>query len=219
MDWGMFHVKHDFITHWRRYQKLLKHRNALLKEGMASYDQFEPWDQQMQKQAHIIDQSRREYVKKLESIIGNIARDMGLSADIKLNYQPGWQGELASEFKSHYEQDRYFKFTSKGPHRADTEFAIDGHNALSKLSRGQQKIFVIILKLAQGQLLQTMTGAECVFLIDDLPSELDEQNIQRVLRQLQQYHHQIFITTIDSSKIISQLSTSNNCQVIHMAGH
>ena len=67
-------------------------------------------------------------------------------------------------------------YTSSGAHKADLSIGIGKIKARDKLSRGQTKLLVYALKLAQGALFKKLTGKKCIYILDDLPSELDEIN-------------------------------------------
>jgi DNA replication and repair protein RecF len=85
-----------------------------------------------------------------------------------------------------------------GPQRADIVVTVDGHSAADTLSRGQQKLAVCALKLAQGYALGRLAPAmSCTYLIDDLPSELDAWHTRLVCEQLDAMGAQVFITCIE----------------------
>ena len=78
---------------------------------------------------------------------------------------------------------------------------VSGHLAAETLSRGQQKLVVCALKLAQGQLMSEAGGKQCTYLVDDLPSELDEHHNRQVCGMLASMDSQVFITCVDSDDI------------------
>ena len=88
-------------------------------------------------------------------------------------------------------------FTSVGPHRSDLQVSQDGIPAIDILSRGQQKLLVSAMKLAQIGLLQHQTDKVCVVLVDDLPAELDKINRDKLLKMLSTMETQLFITATD----------------------
>ena len=101
---------------------------------------------------------------------------------VELRFQPGWDrkralGEILTEG---FERDLRQGFTGSGPQRADLRFRVDGQDAAERLSRGQKKLVVSALKLAQGALFHRQSRRACVYLIDDLPSELDERHCRLV---------------------------------------
>ncbi|MAK94632.1 MAG: DNA replication and repair protein RecF, partial [Gammaproteobacteria bacterium] len=91
--------------------------------------------------------------------------------------------------------------TQAGPHRADLEVRIGRRKATEILSRGQEKLLVCALKVAQGELLSASVGRRCLYLVDDLPAELDSQNRQRVMKHLLTLGSQLFVTSVEAEAI------------------
>ena len=79
--------------------------------------------------------------------------------------------------------------------------SIDGHAAADTLSRGQQKLVVCGLKLAQGRLMSDMGRGNCLYLVDDLPSELDRQHSESVCRQLNAMKSQVFVSCVSRADV------------------
>ena len=93
------------------------------------------------------------------------------------------------------DQDRQQGHTRLGPHRAD--FTVRIADQAAALSRGQQKLLVIALVLAQAELYRRHVGDACILLIDDLPAELDPDNRSRVMQTLAELDTQLFVTAIE----------------------
>jgi DNA replication and repair protein RecF len=92
-------------------------------------------------------------------------------------------------------------FTHVGPQRADLRVLTGGHSAADTLSRGQQKLVVCGLKLAQGQLMTEMGRGHCTYLVDDLPSELDREHCGLVCDLLDKMNTQVFITCVQKRDV------------------
>ena len=97
---------------------------------------------------------------------------------LEIDYECGWDRERGLEqvLTDNRSLDARYGATQNGPHRADLSFKIGRSKAVEILSRGQQKILVSAMKLAQGLLLSEALDRSCLFLVDDLPSELDQAN-------------------------------------------
>ena len=85
-------------------------------------------------------------------------------------------------------------YTQFGPQRADIKIKVDTIPAQDALSQGQQKLLIYALRLAQGQLYQQVSYASPIYLIDDLPAELDIHKRQLVTQLLFSLKSQVFIT-------------------------
>ena len=95
------------------------------------------------------------------------------------------------------EKDIQQGFTRFGPHRADLRIQLSAGSAADILSRGQLKLVVASLRLAQAELLQQLTDSKCLFLIDDLPAELDRQHRRELCRTVERLGLQVLITCIE----------------------
>jgi DNA replication and repair protein RecF len=95
-------------------------------------------------------------------------------------------------------QDRSVGYTQSGPHRADLKMSIQGRDALTVLSRGQQKLLTLMLLLSQAALLTQVMQTSPIVLLDDLSAELDERHRQKVLDVLADLSVQTFLTATDA---------------------
>jgi len=204
LDWGVFHVEQPFLQSWRRARRALQQRNSLLKAN-ASAEEIEPWTEEFVRSAELMDRDREDYVlgfkQELASYLGRVP-ELSL-ARLDLEYGRGWEAgaSLGELLRQQLPRERKYGHTLYGPHRADLHFRIGEHNAAEVLSRGQLKLLVCALKIAQARHLHKLTGRHCLFLIDDLPAELDNQNKVRVCQMLAELGCQILITGIDYEQL------------------
>jgi len=194
LDWGLFHVKHEYLSVWKAYKQVLKQRNALLKSN-APYLQFIPWDKQLSELAYRLHALRMEYFTPWEQEFSKILIQLTDSPCL-ISYFKGWDKKntnktlediLAESFLS----DKHKSYTQYGAHQADIIFETQDTKAKHILSRGQQKIVLIALKLAQARLL----NKDCLFLFDDLAAELDEKHQIQLFNYLAQSRGQYVITS------------------------
>lgn len=215
MDWGLFHVEHTFHSIWQRYQKALKQRNAALRTRQP-FKTFSAWNQQIIETANIIDSQRTKYINNLQSLIDQYQITLFEDKVIKVDYYRGWNRDheleevLEQSFKTDYERG----FTHAGPHRADLRFKINGFNAETAVSRGQQKTLVVLLRLLQGILFYQATNKNSLILFDDLPAELDVQHRQKILKMMSELPAQLFITSIEKQAV--DLSLWSNPRMFHV---
>lgn len=205
LDWGVFHVKHHFFPVWQQFSRTLKQRNAALRAG-SPVKQIQVWDEALIQSAQEIDQLRRQYLEQLEPyLMENLALLVDLPG-VRLRYQAGWPKELdyPAALERGLESDQRQGFTHAGPHRADLRIDVEGVPAIERVSRGQQKQLITAMLLAQAQLYQETTGNPCMFLIDDLPAELDPEHRGRVLDCLHRLSAQIFVTATDEELLPAQ---------------
>jgi DNA replication and repair protein RecF len=202
MDWGVFHVEHRFFETWQRFQKSIKQRNSLLRRGNIDASMLRPWDEQLAAAGELIDTARAEYVETLSPIFSEILKQLStrLSA-VELRYRRGWEKgkSLGDALAQSEAADIQQGFTHVGPQRADIRVLADGKLAADSLSRGQLKLVVCALKLAQGRLLALSGGRACTYLIDDLTAELDLAHSVQVAALLEEMDAQLFVTCIEQS--------------------
>ena len=195
LDWGVFHVEHNYFDIWRRYRRALLQRNSALRTNLQV---VASWDKEFCETAEQIDNFRREYLTSLKPLFQeNLAQITSLNG-IKVSYRRGWakDNSLINQLNIAFERDKQAGYTGRGPHRADLIIEYEGVSVDQRLSRGQQKLVVYALKLAQASLFDTQ-NQRCLVLIDDLQSELDEEHRNRVLQLLSKTKSQIFITGTD----------------------
>jgi len=204
LDWGVFHVEHQFLSVWQRLQKSLKQRNSLLRRGRMQRSMLTPWEAELIAAGEQVDEFRRAYLSKLKPVFESILARLLPLDDLTLSYYRGWDKEkpLAQVLDDQFERDSQLGYTQSGPQRADLRLRIKGMNAVDILSRGQQKLVVCALKIAQGYLLRELRGSqESVFLVDDLPSELDEQHRRALCSLLEDLECQVFISCVDDQQL------------------
>lgn len=200
IDWGLFHVKHDYFPLWSNYNRVLKQRNSLLRRK-ASRDEIKIWDSSLASYGKAITEMRLEYLSKLKSQFNTVLSQL-TNIDCQIEFYQGWDKKglgisLEQCFQQSLEKDFLRQYTQYGPHQADIIIQLDEKKAKNIVSRGQQKLILIALKLAQLQLLNKPT----VVLMDDYSAELDNTSRQRLADVLLQLNSQLIITAIEPSNL------------------
>lgn len=208
LDWGLFHVKQNYLMIWKEYKKVLKQRNALLKRN-APLSHFIPWNQQLSGLAEQLHSLRMEYFDDWKRIFYDVLAELSDSS-CTISYFKGWDKKhsdkpLEDILMDSFEGDKQKQYTQHGAHQAD--IIIESHDSKAKhyLSRGQQKIILIALKLAQGKMLP----ADCLYLFDDVAAELDELHQNRLLNYLNSSKGQYVITSIFDPEFSIKISSQD----------
>ena len=201
IDWGLFHTDQTFLTAWKRYGTALRNRNAALRANSPNRV-VDAWDEELAAGSTTLDSLRNAFCKALESVLRPLI-EATLGEALEVEYDRGWpQGQersLAEWLRRGRDQDRRQGYTRLGPHRADFQIRFAGRTIAEYLSRGQQKLLVIALVLAQARLYRAQRDSACILLIDDLPAELDRVHRARVMRCLAGMDTQLFVTAIEGS--------------------
>jgi DNA replication and repair protein RecF len=200
LDWGVFHVEHTFLEHWRRYQRALRQRNAALKQ--PSKGGLGTWDEQLAAEGEVLNTLRQSYLAGLQPEVEKIGEQL-LGGRIRMTYRPGWpEGKtLAETLEQSRERDRRFGATHAGPHRADLVIDIERHRARGRVSRGQQKMLAASLVLGQLKDLEERKGVRSVLLLDDIAAELDAGSLARMMEAVAGVGSQLFVTALDRGDV------------------
>lgn len=207
LDWGLFYQSESFLPCWRHFERVLKQRNAVLRDKRSKRE-LDVWTDELVKHGLELDKLRREYVQSLAPIVAEITHELLTIANLEISYQPGWDESVdyALVLADHTQEDYRVGYTQFGPHRADLNITMDSISVKHFLSRGQQKLLICAMILGQGISLVRCANKGVIYLVDDLPSELDLQSRQKLISLLSKQQTQIFITAIESDAICDFIS-------------
>ena len=203
--WGLFHVEPGFLVNWRRYQRALKQRNALLKAQSGDESLLDSWEVELVEAGERLSTQRGEFLENILPTMQKYAADLAPElGTISIHYQPGWTsdaGGLAATLKAQRQRDAMLGHTSSGPHRADWRSSFVDAPERTMLSRGQEKLTALIYVLAQAEMLANTLGEWPIICLDDLASELDGPHLERALSCLEGCDAQILLTALDAQPI------------------
>ena len=202
LDWGLFHHHVSFYTLWASLSRLLKQRNAALQQ-VSSYQQMKIWDVELVKLAEQVSLLRAEYAQALQPEIEQTCRLFLPELDIRVSFHQGWEKDqnYAELLARNFERDRALGYTVSGPQKADFRFKANGLPVEDILSRGQLKLLMCALRLAQGEHLMQQKQRHCIFLIDDFASELDQTKRSLLAERLQNSGSQVFVSAITQNQL------------------
>lgn len=218
MDWGVFHVEHQFHSIWKNAQRCLKQRNSLLRHGRLDDSELAVWTQELAGFGEQLDVFRKSYFDRLVPIFEETLSRLLDIDGLSLKYYRGWDSDrsLCDVLAANLNRDKEVTHTQAGPHRADLKFRYRSANAADILSRGQQKLVVCALRVAQGYLLSQEKGRSCVYLIDDLPSELDRGHRKALCMLLEELGCQVFVTCVDHRDLAECWSVDMPVSMFHV---
>lgn len=184
-----------------QYQKSIQQRNALLKyfakNRTFDQDSLEIYHDPITKFGNEIFVKRANFVQQLSPVVSSFYQIIsGGKEEVSVTYESDLLTEnFETILQNNIDRDRQLTYTSKGVHKDDLKFEMNG-NLLKKMgSQGQQKSFLIALKLAQMSLIKQLTGKSPVLLLDDIFDKLDDQRVSQLIKLVnQQDFGQIFIT-------------------------
>lgn len=200
LELGLFHVEHEFKYVWKKFFKLHKQRNAVLK-SRADKQTYEYWTTEFVEASIELSNVRQAYSNKLA---GELSDWLSLllpevTDRFSLNFYQGWSQSRELIDVLYSQQDKEYKqgYCVAGAHKFDLKFLIDGQPLELKLSRGQQKLFLLALTLAQTKLIEKVKQVKPILLIDDFGAELDVSSRSKFNKALALLNGQIVISAID----------------------
>ncbi|CCE21707.1 DNA replication/repair protein RecF [Methylotuvimicrobium alcaliphilum] len=215
IDWGTFNENEQFLLAWRQYKTALNQRNALIKQKQTHSIQV--WNNELVNYGTIVDQYRRAYLQRLEPVFQEfVSRFLGTET-VQFDYLSGWDSGkgFRQSLDDDLDRDLRYKVTHSGPHRADLIVSVNNRLAKDFVSRGQLKLLVLCLKLAQVQLLSTHQSNNVCVLIDDFTAELDTTKRALLIEYLQAMDVQVFMTATELSEY-GDLSKLKNYKMFHV---
>ncbi len=214
LDWGLFYLDPEFVACWRQYERVLKQRNALLRDKRPRTE-VDAWTNELIKHGLELDRLRIRYVDRLLPHLRHFSSVLLSIPALEIDYQSGWSrgGDYAAILQQSFLEDFRAGYTQTGPHRADFDLKSEGLALRHILSRGQQKLLICAMILAQGMLLAEQEKSGLIYLVDDLPSELDALSRQKLVSLLALQKSQIFITAIEKESICDLVCDKSNVLV------
>ena len=219
LDKTLFLLSKDYQFNWFSYHKALRQRNACLREG--ALQQAKSLNPMIVKYGTLINETRLLFIDNIssafKSLIKKTNESLFFSSLARLSIQ------LFNGFESSndvFELEQYFKddcsrrTSTKGPHKADIILSLDDKPISEIFSRGEEKIFNIIFGLALSQAL-IESGKQCITLIDDLSSEIDDKRLNNLLKIIQLFNGQLFFSNI-SDVFNSTIDNNNFIKKFHM---
>jgi DNA replication and repair protein RecF len=190
------------------YNRLISQRNALLKQASSSgrmdRETLEVLDEQLVPYGVRIHEVRRRFIGDFVPVFGGFYSFISAGKEpVTVEYSSHLSsGDFRETLARSFDRDRSATYTTVGIHKDDLDFMIDGRPVRRFASQGQQKSFVISLKLAQFDLMRDRAGAKPILLLDDIFDKLDDKRVARLMELVSEDHFgQLFITDTHPRRI------------------
>lgn len=192
----------EYLRSVQNYNQLLSQRNKLLKMDSLNLVLMEAITEKMEENAEYVFKKRADFVRDFVPHVIRYYRDIsGGKESISVEYKSDLErGKLSEILKPEFSRERTLGYTSSGVHRDELIFRMDGEMLRKVGSQGQQKSFLISLKLAQYSLFKNISKINPLLLLDDVFDKLDMTRVEYLLNLVSsEGFGQIFIT--DSNKV------------------
>ena len=202
VDGVISQYNNQYLNALMKYNHALKQRNALLKdETMMDATLFEIWEEQMVLHGNYIFSERKQFVERfipmfqqIYSFISEDKEKVGLVYKSQLD-----EANLAEKLLKNRERDRIIGFSMNGIHKDELEMSLADHPMKRVGSQGQNKTYLISLKLAQFNFLKQTHGVNPILLLDDIFDKLDEKRVTKIVELVAgDEFGQIFISDTNS---------------------
>lgn len=211
---------HAYLETLLIYNKAVTQRNALLKyfqkNRTFNQDQLDVWDDQLVKHGEVLFEKRQKLIEDLTPVFQKYYQQIsGGREEVELIYQSQLsQGEFLTQLRQAVQSDRRKLYSTVGVHKDDLLFQIAGGPIKKFGSQGQQKSFLIALKLAQLEFLKNTVGINPILLLDDVFDKLDEERVSHILEMVNgNQFGQIFLSDTHPKRIeeiLSKLQTESS---------
>lgn len=208
----------DYLASLMRYNAVLAERNRFLKSS-SDEQMLQIYDMQLADHAARIYERRRDIIERMRPLVAEFYRQLsGDREQVEIEYR----SELASASMGELllasrERDIVNGFTTSGVHRDDMSLRIGGYPLRKYGSQGQQKSFLMSLKLAQYRILAEVCGERPLLLLDDLFDKLDTSRVENLLTLVAgDDFSQIFITDCNRSRLETILSRAGEKYALFM---
>jgi len=195
-------IDKEYLRRLQNYNQILIQRNRLLKDDIIQEYLLNVFNEQLSANASYIFKKREEFVEMLVPLVKEYYNLLsGEREEVDIEYRSDLhEGSLIDILGRTLEKDKHLGYTSSGVQRDDLIFCMKGHPIKRGGSQGQQKSFLIALKLAQFAVMKNIHGVSPILLLDDLFDKLDMLRVEQLLRLVSSdFFGQIFIT--DSNKV------------------
>lgn len=225
MDFSIAQFSPQYLSNLLIYNKILAQRNALLKSFFENrtYDQplLETYNAKLIAAGNVIVDYRKRFLEKFLPVFSNVYKQIFEGQEtVSVTYESDLlDAEFEELINSLIQQDRLAQRTTKGIHTDDLRFELNGFPVKKIGSQGQQKTFLLSLKLAQYILLKEEKQCFPILLLDDIFDKLDYNRISKLFSMLNsEIFGQVFLSDTDDKKL-QQLLTDNqieNYKFIHL---
>jgi DNA replication and repair protein RecF len=190
MDSVISQLDSKYLQQLIHYQKVMSQRNALLKYFALNHvfekETLSIYNEQLEGYGSYIHEKRKEFIAEFLPIFNAHHQAItGSAEDVQLVYESHlFQKNFLTLLEENINKDRALQYTSVGTHKDDLLFEIDHHPIKKFGSQGQQKSFLIALKLAQFDFLKKQSGVKPLLLFDDIFDKLDESRVSKIIEMV-----------------------------------
>lgn len=199
-DWLVFHVKHQYIENWSNALKCQKHLSYLYKE--KNQQQIEIWQKNYCHYAEKVNLQRKEIFNLLKNKLFSMTELLLPELkNISLSFYQGWSNgiEIEQQIKNDTLKNLKYGMLQQGIHKMDLKIKANNSPAQYILSRGQKKMLSVLFYLTFLQIVDEIKDSTAILCFDDMDSELDNENTNKLLDYIKNKQNQVIITSVSKN--------------------
>ena len=211
MDQVLLLTNPDFAEQLRTHRQIVDQRNALLQHHAINKETYHILSEQLWESTQKIQSERQHTMGTIQEQLGPLLCELGIEGKLIFTYRsPRTLQDSFAEFVDYYadllEQERRFKRSLFGAHLDDLSILFNGKRSKEFASRGQQKLIVLLIKMAQARQM-VMAGGPLILLLDDFMTDFDHIRSGQLVDLLLQLNSQIIFTTpLEGGELSQQLA-------------
>ncbi len=216
----------NYLENLIQYNHALLQRNRLLKDINNSEtfdrDYLSVWDDQLTGYGQKIFETRKDFIEKLLPVFSQFYRTIsGEREEVELVYESQLFGnDMQTLLKESLRKDLILQYTTTGIHKDDLEMKLGGYPLKKTGSQGQQKTFLVALKLAKFDFIKRISGMNPILLLDDVFDKFDHSRVEQIIRLVAENNFgQIFITDTSISHLKGILEEINIDHKVFSVSH
>ena len=203
IDLELGKINKNYLNALLKFNRLLKDKNRLLKENTVDDVYLNLINEQMAPAISILIQEREKFFSFVNNYISEIYRTVSnQNIEIKAVYKKNIDGDILNILNMNKEKDFNYHYAVMGPHHDDYYFLFNSHELSEVASQGQVRMTLISFKFALIRYINEICGIKPIILLDDVLSELDQENKRRLINFLPD-DHQIIITDTDADSLMN----------------
>lgn len=222
-DQAILLYNQQYMQHLREYKTILDNRNKLLQHLHVNKEMYDLWTEQLWHKSLVIQHERIAFLAQLQQEVEYMLKTyFPYDVHISFTYKPK-KTENIKELKSFlqknsnlFELEKRFGRSLFGAHLDDFTITFQGNASRMFASRGQQKLIMLLIKIAQIKALRSQKGP-AIFLLDDFMTDFDTERAQIILKALMDLDSQLIFTAPIKSSILADLLLKNGAQRIEVS--
>lgn len=209
MDVILSQIDREYLEYLVRYNKVVEQRNALLKQqhenGFFDRESIEIWNQQLEYFGLPIYNKRKNFIEEFTPIFQEYYLKIGGNNErVSIEYKSQLnEADFSTLIDLNFRKEMFLQYTTVGIHKDDIYFLMNDNQVKKIGSQGQQKTFLIALRLAQFDWLNKKMNLKPIFLLDDIFDKLDNSRVEKLIQLIAVNHFgQVFISDTDKNRLL-----------------